>query len=464
LMGQLVVSAQDWQTVDDFSLASGNAEAHGVAVDAAGRVYVVGTADGHAIVRSSSDGGLTWSTRDDFLYPSNNNNVFNAITIDHQGDVFVGGASGGHWIVRRSTDQGATWEIVDDFFYPRIAPAQGTNGAVFSLSNDGQGRVYGAGLMRETGPNYNNWMVRGSDLGGTNWDTKLLLFSGYANVSQIKWAGEDVYVTGETSDSVVDTGLIVKSSDFGATWTTNFQSTNETYSAIASDPGGNIYAAGNGPFSNPTNWLVRKATASGTNWSTLDQFSYSGGPSSIAVDGARSICVAGRSVDYNIYTNGGFTYYDANWTWVTRQYSVVSGQWSTTDLFPYSSNPTNMHAAATGAAIAANGTTFVVGYCTTESGQHRWVERKRAAAHPPQLQIAVANGSVTVSWPAAYTNSVLEWTDSTGGNQLWQTFSGKVYQVNERNTATFDLTPGARLFRLSSTAEPSSLASTRSQR
>ena len=54
LMGKLAASAQDWQTVDDFGLAGGDAEAHGVAVDAAGRIYVVGTANGHAIVRYSA--------------------------------------------------------------------------------------------------------------------------------------------------------------------------------------------------------------------------------------------------------------------------------------------------------------------------------------------------------------------------------------------------------------------------
>ena len=131
---------------------------------------------------------------------------------------------------------GGSWQIVDDFYQPMIDPSHpGTNGAVYSLSSDGEGRVYGAGLMRETGPSYNNWWVRGSDVGGTNWNSKLLLFSGYANVSQITWAGEDVYVTGETSHSVVDTGLILRSSDYGATWTTNFEATNEVDYAMTSD-------------------------------------------------------------------------------------------------------------------------------------------------------------------------------------------------------------------------------------
>jgi len=472
-MGELVVSAQDWQTVDDFALADANAEAHGVAVDSAGRIYVVGTANGHGIVRYSADGGATWSTRDDFVYPPQTNsqpgtnNLFNAIAINHQGDLFVGGASAafvggvnaGHWIVRRSRDQGVSWETVDDFFQPRNGPEQGTNGSVYSLSTDGEGRVYGTGLMLPTGPSYLRWWVRGSDNGGANWDTKLVVFSGYAGVSQITWAGEDVYVTGSASDSEVNTGLIVRSGDYGANWSTNFQSTTETYSAITSDPGGNIYAAGIEPSSNSTNWLVRKAAPGGTNWTILDRFSSSGSPNSIAVDAARSISVAGRSVFYNIYTDDGGTHYEANWNWVTRQYSVASGQWNTTDVFSYSSNPTNMHAAAMGTAIAHDGSTFVVGYGTSESGQRHWVVRKRAAQ--PRLQIAIANGSITVSWPAACTNCVLEWSDSASGNQLWQTFNGTVDLVNGQNAVTFDVAAGVRLFRLKSMAEQSSYASTR---
>src|SRR5215831_16347441 len=108
LIGKFTVSAQGWRTVDDFALASGNAEAHGVAFDAAGGVYVVGTASGHGIVRYSADGGTNWSTRDDFLYSSITNdvfNAFNAVMVDNQGTVFVGGTGAGHWIVRRSIDQ-----------------------------------------------------------------------------------------------------------------------------------------------------------------------------------------------------------------------------------------------------------------------------------------------------------------------------------------------------------------------
>lgn len=472
--------AQEWQTVDDFATA-GDAEAHCVAVDAAGRIYAVGTANGHAIVRSSSDGGTTWSTRDDFVYPSGTNsaagtnNLFNAITINHQGDVFVagagaawtGGLNAGRWIVRRSRDQGASWETVDDFWQPMNGPSNpGTNAAAYSLSSDRQGRVYGAGLMLETGPSYPRWWVRGSDSGGTNWDSKLVVFADYGGVSQLTWAGEDVYVTGTTSDTIITTGLILRSSDFGATWSTSSESTSEVYPAITSDPAGNIYSAGNRASSNSFDWVVRKAPPGGTNWTVLDTVPYGdlsqsgnqqANPKSIAVDAAGDVLVAGQLITrWIISGTNGLTTYGVNQSWFTRQYWVASGQWSTTDIYSYSTNATsstNTHVIAMGTAIGLDGSAYVVGYGTTESGQHRWVVRKGSAfMPPPRLQIALAGGSIAVSWPAAYTNSILEWTDACATSQLWQTFAGTVCVTNGQNTATCELTPGARFFRLRSTA------------
>jgi hypothetical protein len=403
LMASPMLPAQDWQTVDDFALGAGNAEAHGVATDAAGGIYVVGTANGHGIVRYSADDGSNWITRDDFVYPATNNGL-NAVMVDDQGSVFVGGSSAGHWNVRRSTDRGATWETVDDYFRPFIPPDQpGISGAVTSLGSDGQGRVYGAGPMRLFGcPCYNTWWIRGSSIGGTNWSDKLVMGSGYGGIGQAACAGTDVYVTG-TADSDRGDGdlrLILRSSDHGATWSTVFQATNDVHTAITADPGGNLYFAGASWGSNSIVWLVRRAAPGGTNWTPLDGSSYAEVPpvtegqpygasiavGSVAVDAAGNVAVTGAFLVYWVISHPPYTTYGADQTWVTGQYSAATGQWRTTDQFSYS---TNRQGSARGIAIAPSGSEFAVGFGTSDSGQRRWVVRKQAAPSPLALATAL---------------------------------------------------------------------------
>ena len=464
---RLQVPAQDWETVDDFAPVGGNAQAHGVAVDPAGRIYVVGTADGHGIVRYSADDGSNWITRDDFVYGSASNTVFNAVTVDRTGAVFVGGAAGlswiGHWLVRRSADQGVSWNTVDDYFVPRNFPEEGTNAAVYSLSSDDQGRVYGAGTMLRTGPSYPFWLVRGSGIGGTNWETKLTLFSGYHEVSELTCAGEAVYVTGAIDASYDGgDGLILRSSDQGATWTTNFEAVGEVHSAITADPGGAIYTAGAHWISSTSIvWLVRRADPGGTNWTTLDTLLYnqtdaagvdSPFPNSIAVDTRGNVCVAGQFTDYWVIdlTNGMM--YGADTTWFTRQYVAAADQWVTTDLFSYS---TNRQGAALGTAIAPSGSLFVAGYGTSDTGQQRWVVRRQVSRLTPfRIQIARAGTSGMVSWPATDTNWVLQWTASLDVNPDWQNFTGTVSAIDGHKLAAVELTGERRFFRLKSTASP----------
>jgi hypothetical protein len=100
---------------------------------------------------------------------------------------------------------------------------------------------------------------------------------------------------------------------------------------------------------------------------------------SIAVDAAGNVAVTGEFIVYWVMYDPPFTTYGANETWVTGQYSAATGQWKTTDQFSYS---TNMQGSASGIAIAPSGSVFTVGYGTSDSGQRRWVVRKRAAPPP----------------------------------------------------------------------------------
>jgi hypothetical protein len=201
-------------------------------------------------------------------------------------------------------------------------------------------------------------LVRGSGIGGTNWDTKLEGPSGYVQFRQITCANQDIYAAGWADEGL---GAIFRSSDHGVTWSTIFQSTDDVPQAITSDPAGNLYSAEIRFDSDPIDWLVRKAAPGGTNWTVLDMQSNYPPPQAIAVDAMGNVCVT------------------AAYTWLTRQYSVATGQWSTTDLFSYS---TNKNANPMGVAIAPDGSTFVVGFGTSDSGQQRWIVRKQAAPSP----------------------------------------------------------------------------------
>jgi len=85
---------------------------------------------------------------------------------------------------------------------------------------------------------------------------------------------------------------------------------------------------------------------------------------------AAGIELFGRQNDANSYQSYNSTTYGANWTWFTRQYSAATGEWSTTDLFSYS---TNMQGVAMGTTIAGDGSTFVVGYGTDYVEKYRYL-------------------------------------------------------------------------------------------
>jgi hypothetical protein len=104
----------------------------------------------------------------------------------------------------------------------------------------------------------------------------------------------------------------------------------------------------------------------------------------MAVDAAGNVCVTGGFIENRVTAlpQGGYSYSTVE-SWFTRQYLAATGQWSTTDLFSYS---TNQNGLSRGVAIAPSGSVFTVGYGTSDSGQRRWVVRKRAA-FPPLAQV-----------------------------------------------------------------------------
>ncbi len=258
-----------WQTVDDFSYASGWVSApQGFAADSSGNIYVAGsvvTLSGlqagidHWLVRRSRDGGATWATVDVYQYNGYSTAAIGVVSTP--AGVFVAGFGGLHWIVQKSTDDGQTWSIANDFLYPN-ASGSGMSG----FTSDSMGNLYACGLVsvttvtKKSSTTQYNMVVRKGTNGGASWQT-------------------------------VDT----------------FPNPGTPYFELGSDALGNIYVVGKGPNGH---WLVRKGANLGTSWSTVDDFQYGS---------AATAAACGTDASGNVYVCGSGTDAATGGHWLVRK-------------------------------------------------------------------------------------------------------------------------------------------------
>jgi hypothetical protein len=240
----------NWSTVDAFTLG-GSSTASGVAADAAGNVYVAGSADptnswsSSWIVRKGTltgSGGLSWATVDTFA-PGGAGRAAGVLCHPTEGIFVVGYAYGAGrkgnqlaWYVRRSLNGGATWANVDVFL----------GGSAAGIGADVAGNLY------VVGGNGSHWIVRKSSNGGTSWAT-------------------------------VDDFLPARSA--GAT-------------GFAADANGSLFVVGaTRDWSGVYRWVVRENPGGVGGWQTVDTFQYNGGIQTVAygavADNSGQIFVAG---------------------------------------------------------------------------------------------------------------------------------------------------------------------------
>jgi hypothetical protein len=154
-----------WTQVDSFKLAaadlSGMTYAKSAAVDSRGRFYVVGQAlpdpliyNLRWIVRGSTNGGLSWTTLDNFFESniSGPQSYATAVTVTPQDSVYVIGYSlkniagtpwdAPPWRVRASSNGGRSWQTVDagpPAADPTVAPAFAL---ALDVTSDPSGNVF----------------------------------------------------------------------------------------------------------------------------------------------------------------------------------------------------------------------------------------------------------------------------------------------------------------------------------
>ena len=168
-----------WSEVDSgWQLSPGaSAQATGFAADAAGNLFVGGSATdskgkGYAVLRTSMDHGTSWTTKALTItivaavhfVPVNSQNPGGLFTVGRIGSNF--------WGVQRSRDGGNTWTTVDSWGVSK----SGYTVAV-AVTSDAQGNIYVGGVGKKALNNVPyGWYVKMSSDGGDTWQTLLSNF------------------------------------------------------------------------------------------------------------------------------------------------------------------------------------------------------------------------------------------------------------------------------------------------
>jgi hypothetical protein len=349
----LVMSSTDngntWSApVDDYTYAPGYAAWYdgGMVIDPGGNIYVAGEAwnnsgtdpMNHWVVRRSADGGNSWSTVDDFTgltaAPS-------GIAVDAAGNVYVAGignpacANCGAelWTVRKGVG-GANFSIVDQ----PVALTGGWSASANAVFVHPTAGVFVAGYGQipwSSGPKSGTsqgWVVRRSTDGGVTWSTvdAFHLLSTYD--ARPYGLGADargnLYVVGTAIGTGVLTGknkgnrwhwIVRKSPDGGNSWSTVddylfSMNGGSAASKFVADAIGNLYVAGMGNTTGGQtgNWIVRSSPGGTGTWTTVDNYVYAPGdsanwPWAIAMNASGNVFVGGELSEGN------------GWHWVVRR-------------------------------------------------------------------------------------------------------------------------------------------------
>ncbi len=250
-------SGSSWSLLDDFRPPGRQVDywdqCGGISSDPAGNLYVTGLTEDDAAnepdqwyVRRSGDAGMTWTTTDDFAVTGGWPDDVTGIAVDAAGDVYVSGwtpqvwtirkgvggtsfsaadtVANGYpngvfahptagifavgrksvviknkssyvWTVRRSSNGGATWSNVDSFQL-----ASGLSATAWGVGADALGNLYvvGSGNTTSRGVTVSHWLVRKSTNGGNLWIT-VDDFAPGGGVQARKFAAKsngDLYVAG----------------------------------------------------------------------------------------------------------------------------------------------------------------------------------------------------------------------------------------------------------------------------
>lgn len=231
-------------------------------------VSAVGTLDyksssyehGLMYIRKLSHAGSSLSTVSTYYPLADRESVGVSVVRTPTGDLYSlgtaqpGSSLQGGWVIRKSTDQGLTWTQVDYF------QCGDFNCLAKEITSDADGRIYAIGTYQGNSTSEYFLMIRSSIDGGATWShhTWQLSAGKPAYGSSITTLPDgSILAYGTAFDSAFQLkGVLRKSVNYGATWTT--VSTAFSALKIYTDSDGVVWAAGSGS--------IKKSTNGGSSW------------------------------------------------------------------------------------------------------------------------------------------------------------------------------------------------------
>lgn len=433
LVRKYTVSAASWATVDDYQYPGPlAAQAVGITIDSAGRIFVNGDRNGTptyyekgSVVRRSTDEGATWTTVDDFQLIAGARDYSGGIVTDASNNVYSFSAARGTsslttWVIRKSIDNGTTWTTANTYQYSTGAYY---DGGAYGIASGTAGLFavgFGGNVMASS---TTKWLVRKSTNAGVTW-TNMDDYAGTVSYAYGQSFAQDpstgnLFTIGKIMTNGFYRWQVRKSTDAGVTWATvddfNYAASYNNYpEGIAITSSGTLYVAGYGILTTIAThrWLVRKSTDGGTTWTTVANIAGNQPESSGAVlDNAGNIYMAGTDyvagfvyhsyvrrstnggstwtiVDDYIYPGGsgyntgisrdasgniyayGYGYVGGTYHWIVRK-STNGTTWTTIDDYVGTgqTNPTSL-------AVDSGGNIYVAGWVTTTGSNAKWIVRK----------------------------------------------------------------------------------------
>jgi len=307
-------------------------EAHAIATDSAGNVYVTGGSFGsgtdsdYATIKYDSSGQVQWVAR--YNGTANSNDSANAIAVDSAGNVYVTGES-----IGPDTDYDyATVKYNSSGQQQWVARYNGTansHDTANRIAIDSAGNVYVTGQSVGPRSDYDYATVKYDSFGQQQWVAR---YNGPANSADvangiaIDGAG-NVYVTGQSFGvgAYLDYATIKYNADGQQQWLARYDGPGNGFDeahAIAVDAAGNVYVTGESVGGYYDYATIKYNTSGQQQWVAR----YNGPQNSddeanaIAIDSAGNVYVTGESVGPGTNYDYATVKYDSSGQqqWVAR--------------------------------------------------------------------------------------------------------------------------------------------------